>query len=364
MRDAYRKLAREYHPDISADPEAHERMAAINAAFEVLSDPVRRMEYDASIGHAGLDEPNLRRGPSTATSIYATVVTRLTAHKTPVYSLTFDRAGQLISSSFDNELIWWQPKWWSPGRQIKLEGGIVGSIAVSPEGLVTAIGASEKLLTCWRVGTKIQSVWREQPNEWIVCVEPSPDGQSAALGTVGSHWRVVSSQNGATRFSGEGHTDSITALAWSSDSTLLATGSTDATVRLWCGATGRQLAVLQRVRSAVTSMAFSPDGKWLAVAAVDLSIRVFKLEDQSLHQTFHGHIKPIESLAFHPKGWLLGSASRDGQIGLWDIRRGIDHGRIEASHVPLSSIAFSPDGLTIATGGLDKVLRIWQLQSR
>ena len=51
VKNAYRKLAREYHPDINPDPKAHDRMAQINVAFEVLSDPVRRMEYDASIGN-------------------------------------------------------------------------------------------------------------------------------------------------------------------------------------------------------------------------------------------------------------------------------------------------------------------------
>jgi len=48
VRDAYRKLALLHHPDRNRNnPEAAERMKAINEAYAVLSDPQKRREYDA-----------------------------------------------------------------------------------------------------------------------------------------------------------------------------------------------------------------------------------------------------------------------------------------------------------------------------
>ena len=44
---AYRKLATKYHPDINGSSDANERMATINAAYDVLSDPKKRARYDA-----------------------------------------------------------------------------------------------------------------------------------------------------------------------------------------------------------------------------------------------------------------------------------------------------------------------------
>ncbi len=46
IKKAYRKLARQYHPDVNKDPAAEEKFKEINAAYEVLSDKDKRAKYD------------------------------------------------------------------------------------------------------------------------------------------------------------------------------------------------------------------------------------------------------------------------------------------------------------------------------
>jgi len=48
IQAAYRRLAVKHHPDVDPSPEAMERMKLLNAAYEVLSDPVKRREHDMS----------------------------------------------------------------------------------------------------------------------------------------------------------------------------------------------------------------------------------------------------------------------------------------------------------------------------
>ncbi len=54
VKKAFRRLARELHPDVNAhDPEAEEKFKEVAEAYEVLTDPERRQVYDA-YGHEGL----------------------------------------------------------------------------------------------------------------------------------------------------------------------------------------------------------------------------------------------------------------------------------------------------------------------
>ena len=71
IRDAYRLLAKRYHPDVNQNShEARFRTQQLNAAYEVLSDPARRLAYDAELnrasraaasGRAGRIERNIRQ---------------------------------------------------------------------------------------------------------------------------------------------------------------------------------------------------------------------------------------------------------------------------------------------------------------
>jgi molecular chaperone DnaJ len=52
IKRAYRALAREHHPDVSSAPEAEERFKEIVGAYEILSDPEKRQQYD-TFGQSG-----------------------------------------------------------------------------------------------------------------------------------------------------------------------------------------------------------------------------------------------------------------------------------------------------------------------
>ena len=54
IKKAYRKLAKQYHPDVNKAPDAEAKFKEINEAYEVLSDPQKKATYD-QFGHAGMN---------------------------------------------------------------------------------------------------------------------------------------------------------------------------------------------------------------------------------------------------------------------------------------------------------------------
>lgn len=57
IKKAYRKLAKQYHPDVNKAPDAEAKFKEINEAYEVLSDPQKKSTYD-QFGFAGMDGAN------------------------------------------------------------------------------------------------------------------------------------------------------------------------------------------------------------------------------------------------------------------------------------------------------------------
>lgn len=63
IRQAYRKLARKYHPDINPyDPQAEERFKEVQRAYEVLSNPKKRREYDQRLSASSRKGGTGRKG--------------------------------------------------------------------------------------------------------------------------------------------------------------------------------------------------------------------------------------------------------------------------------------------------------------
>jgi curved DNA-binding protein CbpA len=66
VRQAYRRLAKRYHPDLHPTVDATERMQRVNQAWELLSSPVRRASYEADFaarGSAGIRYSSVSRPP-------------------------------------------------------------------------------------------------------------------------------------------------------------------------------------------------------------------------------------------------------------------------------------------------------------
>ena len=114
-----------------------------------------------------------------------------------------------------------------------------------------------------------------------------------------------------------GHTDSVWRVAFSADGKLLASGSSDKTIRLWDAQTHEQLAVIP-VGSIVYGLAFSPDGTRLAAGCGDNTIRLIDVATRQQVAELRGHTDYVHAVAWSPDGTRLVSGSGDFTVRVWD----------------------------------------------
>ncbi|HVF22687.1 MAG TPA: caspase family protein [Pyrinomonadaceae bacterium] len=93
-------------------------------------------------------------------------------------------------------------------------------------------------------------------------------------------------------------------------------------VQLWDVASGREIGNLKGHGRAVSKLALSRDGKLLATGSTDNTIKIWDLEAKRELVTLTGHTANVESLDFSPDGRLLASAGEDGSTFLWDAKTG------------------------------------------
>lgn len=170
-----------------------------------------------------------------------------------------------------------------------------------------------------------------------------------------------------------GHTGDISSLAFSPNRKILASGSNDATIRVWDVSDPRHpipaSQPLQGHTGTVSSLAFSPDGQVLVSGSADQTVILWDMSDARqpapLGEPLAEHTAEVNCLVFSPDGGLLASGGAENIILLWDVRDPASPKRLGSAlgghSAAVNSLAFSQDGHLLASGSADKTVRLWEV---
>lgn len=172
----------------------------------------------------------------------------------------------------------------------------------------------------------------------------------------------------------------ISEIAFSPDSTQIATGDWDGLTKLWHIDTEKELAAFVH-KDWVTSIAFSNDGKHLATGSRDGSATLWDVDSQTARFTIN-HEERVANVLFSPDSQRVATGSWDASATLWELENGehlvtFSHQKHDESVTFASGnvrnfneggiqhIAFSPDGRYFATSGRrrDKRTSLWEIET-
>lgn len=241
--------------------------------------------------------------------------------------------------------------WQSISKSIKAEIAELEAKNLSSEALRLQNNEFGALVNSIQVGQKTSEIMRSPFTMPLVMRSPlSLEMQTASVLQLAYTVREINRL--------QEHTNSVVSVTFSNDGELIATASTDKTVKLFTP-NGRLVRTLNGHEQPVTRVAFSPDSQLLASTSIDGTIKLWH-RDGTLIRTLTGHSLGVTSASFSPDGQILASSSQDSTIKLWNLQGQLLR-TINTENAPILLVRFSPDGQTIASAGLDNTVKLWDI---
>ena len=175
-----------------------------------------------------------------------------------------------------------------------------------------------------------------------------------ATGGSGSHGvRLWTIPGGRLLHTFTGPNGTITAIAFSTRGTLLATGATDGEGRVWRLSDGTPVSVLSGHTNYLTDIAFSPDGTQIVTASLDRTARTWKTETGGSLAICVGGTEAVSSAQFTGSGQEIIVANLDGDVRTFDTVVQPELPLVGNLRAPVTDVAFARhgDALLAAAGG-------------
>ena len=313
----------------------------------------------------------------------------LPAGVNPIYSVAISADGQYAAAGRANQVfIYHVPSRTEIGRLSDpaiMESGvydspgvafmdIVQSIAFSPDGTMVAAGGYRTLKIWQRHDNRVASTFPVL-SAIPTTVAKTADGKLLGIGFEDGSLQVLSVADNKIVANTVAHKGGVRGVAFVDDATLIVSGGSDQTVKIW------EVAGLVAVRTITTpavvnAVAIVLNGTLVASAGEDKVVRVWNIKPPAAEdvkegeavdeaeqplQELTGHAARVTSLAvFSDQPEILASGSADKTVRIWNITTGkqvraITHGG------EVTGIAVNATGDKLASVSSDKTAKLWNV---
>lgn len=162
----------------------------------------------------------------------------------------------------------------------------------------------------------------------------------------------------------EGHTTSVTAVAFDPDQKRVVAGSDGGSIRLWDLATEQCIRTFGNGhRTTVTAVDYHSFGEFVATVSEDTHLRIWDIRKKACLQSYKGIPNGLTAVRFNPNGKWVASGCNRGIIRIYDLTNGELIQELPSHEGPINSLRFHPEHLFLAAGGADGAMTLWELDS-
>ncbi|MBI1842107.1 MAG: serine/threonine protein kinase [Verrucomicrobia bacterium] len=270
---------------------------------------------------------------------------------------------QLAAGARDGTVhVWATPS----GQELRVLRGLpsaVVSIAYSADGSRIAAWGEDGQIKIWDSRTGVLAAETTHPGA-VSSGAWSPDDKLLATGHFDGTVSISGARAGARITALRAHVDTIYHLAWSPDSSRLAsTSANDFFVSVWDVASEKVVLGPLRHSHGITSIAWEPNGNRLATGSMDETVKIWDTDTGREAATLRGNTQAVTSLSWGPDG-RLASGCADGSMRVWDFLRDQESCLLPGHALRAMAVAWSPNGKRLASGGDDGKVRIWNPATR
>ena len=285
-----------------------------------------------------------------------------------VDSVAFSKDGLHIAVAFTSSPVTiWNTVDWSLNRVVSGSAEPPASIAVACSGSAFAIGYQTSVRN-WSLFGGPQGSELLRASQSITSIAFSPSSKMVAASSVDGNVHLIELSGKKEVKALHGSAGLIDAISFSPDGKLIATGEFGQ-AHLWDVAGGHEINVLTGHSKLIDTIAFSPDGRIIATGSWDGTVKLWSKAQARELRTLQGPsgiydaTNIVNALAFSPTGSVLASACLDGSATLWDLTTGRPLQTLYGSNATLRSIDFSPSGNLLAIASEDRTVSLWDAHS-
>jgi len=236
----------------------------------------------------------------------------------------------------------------------------VTCLAMNQNANLLVTGHKNNLIHLWDLKSKLKVKTLQRNSKAIYFLLFSPDEKTL----ISNEDKTICLWNLPTfNYRILGHSDKILAMSISSDSKILVSVSVDKSIKIWYLYARKETQTITSSTKEITAIEINPQATFLAIGSLEKNLRIRSLTDGKLIKSISVN-SAVKSIAFSPNGELLAVGEFNHTIEIYIVETREKIGILVGHSDVVYRLIFSRDGQQIISASWDQTIKVWSVNTQ